>query len=240
MRYIPKKNPPEYLEHWKEKQEKAGLPLYYDDFPHRPLLNKDLRQEQHNICCYCQRRVDHFQGDLRYGSHNEHLYPENIPGDAMSLKLQVEYSNIYACCIDSRGFEKRLQHCGEAKSNKKIPHLIQDPNCSSFFRYNILGEIIPNGKYMQWNEYEDQEETLSAHEHDAFLCIKTLKLNCLTLKQYRHEVLQTFITIISTWTAEKIKQYIHSYDTAKEYQELVDMKLQYMRQRLQVLRETLL
>ena len=232
MRYVEKYTTLDYLESWKEDQKIVTKKLFYNDFPYKEKLNEDLRREQHNICCYCQRRINHFQGELSYGSHNEHLYPENVIGDEMSLELQLEYSNIYACCIDSRGCEKKLQYCGEAKSNKIIPKLIQKRDCSRYFRYNILGEIIPNGDLDKWDDYVSAKLGLNGHIKEAFDCIETLNLNCITLKIFRYEVLQTFISVIYKWPVEKLEEYINSYEKSRDFQEFIDMKLQYMKNRL--------
>ena len=74
MRYIPKQQEPAVMKEWKEEQVNHALPLCYDIFPEKKELNEILRSEQHSICCYCQRRIDHFQNPLEKGSHNEHLY----------------------------------------------------------------------------------------------------------------------------------------------------------------------
>lgn len=73
MRYICKQSEPEIMKEWKSAQEKENLTVRYDIFPHKNELNGILRPEQHGICCYCQRRIDHYQAPLERGSHNEHL-----------------------------------------------------------------------------------------------------------------------------------------------------------------------
>ncbi len=47
-----------------------------------------------------------------------------------------------------------------------------------FFRYNILGEIIPNGSYDQWQEYLVHKDELTVDLKDATDAINTLNLNC--------------------------------------------------------------
>ena len=104
MRYITKGEEPAYMTAWKEARIAAGQSLQYDEFDKKKELNEDLRIEQHHICCYCQRSIDHYQGDKIGGAHNEHLIPEKGPyGD---YEKQMDYGNIYACCIDSQGLHR--------------------------------------------------------------------------------------------------------------------------------------
>ena len=237
MRYIRKQSEPEIMKEWKAAQKKEGLSVRYDIFPHKSILNEILRLEQHGICCYCQRRIDHYQNPLDKGSHNEHLYPENRPNDAQSLSRQMDYGNIFACCIDSRGQEPSKQYCGEAKGNRLIPELVKNIQCSDYFRYNNLGEIIPNGKYNQWTEYVEHSDLLTGRIADAYECIKTLNLNTTSLLLFRNEVRERFMTMAKGLDATRLKEFIESYQLAPTYQELLDMKLQLMRQRVAVLEE---
>lgn len=235
MRYIHKQPEPEVLKQWKEAQTSQGLSLLYDIFPEKKRLNDILRQEQHNICCYCQRRIEHFQNPLKGGSHNEHLYPENRPDDPQSIARQTDYDNIFACCIDSRGQEPSMQYCGEAKGNGLIPELIRDIHCSDYFRYNNLGEIIPNGEFSQWKEYREHSDSLTGKIADAYECIRILNLNATSLLLFRNEVRECFITMAKSLDVVRLKEFIESYQSASTYQELLDMKLQLMRQRVAVL-----
>lgn len=235
MRYIHKQSEPVIMKEWKAVQKKEGLSVRYDIFPHKGALNEILRPEQHGICCYCQRRIDHYQRPLTNGCHNEHLYPENRPDDALSLDRQMDYDNIFACCIDSRGQEPSKQYCGEAKANSLIPELIKDTHCSEYFRYNNIGEIIPNGEYLQWAEYVKHSDSLTGKIADAYECIKVLNLNTTSLVLLRNEVRERFMTIVKHFDVIKLKEFINSYQSAPTYQELLDLKLQLMRQRVEVL-----
>ena len=235
MRYIRKQSEPEVMKVWKEAQKKENLPVRYDLFPYKKALNEIFRSEQHGICCYCQRRMDHYQSPLEKGSHNEHLYPENRVNDTLSLARQMDYDNIFACCIDSRGQEPSKQYCGEAKGNRLIPELIKDTHCSDYFRYNNLGEIIPNGEYLQWAEYVEHSGSLIGKIADAYECIRTLNLNATALILFRNEVRERFITMAKGFDVARLREFVKSYQSAPTYQELLDMKLQLMQQRIAVL-----
>lgn len=235
MRYIPKQQEPAVMKEWKEEQVNHALPLRYDIFPRKKELNEILRSEQHSICCYCQRRIDHFQNPLEKGSHNEHLYPENRDGDPQSQTLQMDYDNIFACCIDSRGQEPSKQYCGESKGNSIIPELIKDKHCSDYFRYNNIGEIVPNGEYLQWSEYVEYSRLLTGKIAEAYECIRILNLNATSLVLFRNEVRERFITMTKSFDIVRLKEFIDTYLGAQTHQELLDMKLQLMRQRISAL-----
>ena len=223
---------------WKQTmtEQQPGVPILYSTFPYKQQLNNVLRAEQHGICCYCQRRIDHHEGNPKHGSHNEHLYPEH--GQPNCEQLQMEYTNIYACCIDSQGHpkrEKHLRYCGEAKEDKMIPTLVQDEKCASYFRYNVLGEIIPNGCYDKWEDYTDNESTLSDKVLDAYQCIKVLNLNCVTLINARYEAQQVLMTIVKKWSADELKGRLAGYSKSNTYPEFYEMCVQYIQRRIDLL-----
>ena len=229
MRYIKKGQEPAFMSQWKAQCRQAGQPLAYNDFDNKAKLNEILRAEQHHICCYCQQRLSHFQGDKAGGSHNEHLVPEF--GEHGDFDKQMDYSNLYACCIDSRGLKKKeraKRHCGEAKEDKLIRGFIQEKNCSSFFRYNILGEIIPNGEYDSWADYMKHEADLSGDVKDAMEAINVLNLNCHFLKEDRKRELDALVRVIGRLPKEKVNEKMREYEQAEIYPRYIDMLLYFM------------
>ena len=174
MRYIPK---PDYssaltlLEDAQKKMREAGISELYEHFHEKEQLNSILREEQKLICCYCQRRIDHFQGDNERGSHNEHFEPEN--GDNARTDLQLDYKNLYACCNASKGFEKRLQHCGEHKGSDVINrNFLAMRDCSEYFKYNTNGEILPQCSMNSFKEICEHRESLTDIQRDALQMIE--------------------------------------------------------------------
>lgn len=229
MRYIKKGNEPEFMTSWKKLRHQAGQNLVYNDFDKKAELNEVLRAEQHHICCYCQQRLEHFQGNKVGGSHNEHLIPEY--GGHGDFEKQMDYSNLYACCIDSRGLKKKereKRHCGEAKEDKLIRGFIQEENCSSFFRYNILGEIIPNGDYNSWADYLNHEANLSGDVKDAMEAINVLNLNCHFLKEDRKRELDALVRVISHLSKEKVNEKMRDFEGAETYPRYIDLLLFFM------------
>lgn len=182
MRYIDKRPSPHYIVDWKAARTAAGQNLAYNDFDHKRQLNDDLREDQHNICCYCQQKITHFQGSNIGGSHNEHLVPEN--GDFGNFALQVDYNNLFACCNTTVGMgkkEKHKRHCGDAKGDLLIRGFIQETTCSRYFKYNNLGEIIPNGSYPSFKEYQANRNALPKDESEALDTLEVLNLNSVTM-----------------------------------------------------------
>lgn len=229
MRYIKKGQEPAFMSQWKAQCRQAGQLLAYNDFNNKAKLNEILRAEQHHICCYCQQRLSHFQGDKAGGSHNEHLVPEF--GEYGDFDKQMDYSNLYACCIDSRGLKKKeraKRHCGEAKEDKLIRGFIQEKNCSSFFRYNILGEIIPNGEYDSWADYMKHEADLSGDVKDAMEAISVLNLNCHFLKEDRKRDLDALVRVINLLSKEKVNEKMREFERAETYPRYIDMLLYFM------------
>lgn len=222
------------MSEWKRQRQQMNppQPLSYDEFDRKADLNKQLRKEQHGICCYCQQRITHFQGDREKGAHNEHLIPEN--GYEDSFEKQMDYNNLYACCIDSQGLkkkEKSLRHCGEAKGDKRIRGFIQEEACSSFFRYNNLGEIIPNGTYRQWEEYLENKDKLSQDIKDATEAIDVLNLNCHSLVAGRRKCIDCLIEQLNKLSKEEVDDIITEYEATEVYPRYLDMRLYFMRKK---------
>lgn len=229
MRYIAKGEEPSFMLEWKQERIDAGQRLAYDEFDHKRELNEILLAEQHYICCYCQQKLDHYQGHGIGGSHNEHLIPEN--GVHGNFDMQMDYSNLYACCIDSRGLKKKeysKRHCGESKGDKLIRGFIQEKECSSFFRYNILGEIIPNGDYDCWSDYVANRESLTGDVKEAMEAIEILNLNCHFLKADRKGDLDKLMRIISKMSREEVLDKMKEFEQSDKYQRYQSMLLYFM------------
>ena len=223
MRYIEKGETPQYITDWITLRKSADQSLDYDEFNQKNRLNEDLRKEQHGLCCYCQKRIDHFQGDIKTGAHNEHLIPQSG-----STPDQMNYNNIYACCIESKGEKKRShqQHCGESKGKKFIRPFIQEENCVAYFRYNSLGEIIPNGTYGRFVEYEEHIADLNDDEKDALACIQTLNLNCLSLRSEREKAYIDLIEICNIIGKDAVRTRLKQLLSTDTYPEFVELLLQ--------------
>ena len=222
MRYIKKGKEPTFMTEWKDIQREAGLPLAYRDFRDKSKLNEVLRFEQHGICCYCEKRINHFQGAKNKGAHNEHLVPEQGPNGVF---------NLYACCIESSGKAKPNTHCGEHKKDDVIYPFIQQEDCCSYFKYNVLGEILPNGEYSRWNDYLKYKNALDATTQDAVTAIETLNLNCSSLVCERRELLLILMTWANKNDAQTIRGKMLDYENRSLFPDFIDMRLYFMKKK---------
>lgn len=229
MRYIEKVDEPDFLIQYKEEEQKGGQVPNYEKFREKKKLNGKLRKEQHHICCYCQQRLTHYQGDRNGGAHNEHLIPQcEDKGDGL---IDLDYNNIYACCIDSVGYEYTKQHCGESKHETPIRGFITEENCSDFFKYNSLGEILPNGSFDKWDEYINNETALTGDIKDSFQTIRTLNLNCNKLVEDRKGDFFALISIINDLSKEEVQRTIANWKNDDQYFRFIDMLLYFMKKK---------
>lgn len=237
MRYIKKQDEiPSIISEWVSDRQNLKLAVKYEYFDKKKELNDILRGEQHGVCCYCQRSITHY-GPIynplyskKGGAHNEHLYPENIVGDPVSQAKQMEYTNLFACCVDSQGHKKRekhLRYCGEAKGNKIIREFIKEQKCQTYFRYLSTGEIVPNGSFTTLKAYEEAT-SLSQDEKDAFEAIKILNLNCHTLVEDRKSCLTELLRLLPTRSKEEWQQTIDGWLSATTYPPYIELRLQYL------------
>lgn len=215
MKYIIKGPEPLFLTQFKKLQTAAGIPATYETFGskgNKASLNDILRAEQHDLCCYCQRRIDHYLGNKDTGAHNEHLNPQSLdPGDG---SIDLDYNNIYACCIASKGMKKRSQHCGESKKDIIIEGSIAKPDCELRFKYNLVGEILPAGEYFNWSDYLDNYRILPKNIQLLVDEIKVLNLNCNSLVSERKKVIDTLANWIKTESRDKIATKLKQIDSA--------------------------
>ncbi len=223
MRYIKKSSvEPDCMREYKAecRRLRVAEPLLYKDFNRSSELKAVLCREQQNVCCYCQRSVKGFR--------IEHSYPENGPDKSKSVSLQLDYSNLFASCIDSQRRPPELQYCDVAKGNKVIREFIKECNCQHYFRYLSTGEIIPNGRFYTLSEYTAAASSLPKDEKDALDAIQTLNLNCPTLKEERKQCIDILLTLLNKKSEEEWEQTINSWlktDTLPPY---IELRIQYI------------
>lgn len=232
MRYISKPNYSSaltLLEDARKKMQDAGISELYEHFYEKEQLNSILREEQKQICCYCQRRIDHYQGENECGSHNEHFEPEN--GDHARPDLQLDYNNIFACCNLSKGFEKHLQHCGEHKGCNVINrNFLVLRNCSDYFKYNTNGEILPQCSMNSYEDIRKHRELLNEMQRDALQMIEVLNLNVKSLTDFRKNVQTDIFKYALNKSQKQLEYKVQLLNTErKEYVQLVDMVLYFLK-----------
>jgi uncharacterized protein (TIGR02646 family) len=231
MRYIEKSiTPPPIMTEWINLRKEANQSFDYDDFDKKKELNEILRIEQRHICCYCQQIITHYQGDNWAGSHNEHLIPQR--GKFGNSDLQMDYFNIFASCNYSKNNRPGHTYCGEAKGDRLIYPIINDPMCSEYVKYNTLGEILPNGKYSSIAEYVENSANLSTIEADILNAIQVLNLNCNYLRNERKSLLNTLFEVIIKIDKERLVQKINDFESGSKCYRFIDMLLYYMKMKV--------
>ncbi|WP_183576205.1 retron system putative HNH endonuclease [Mucilaginibacter sp. X5P1] len=175
MRFILKNNPSEFIKNFIELQNKIPVhPTYADlrsDNGGKTIkeVQTQLYNEQNGLCCYCNKYLDK-------DFHVEHFLPQS------KFKYdEVEYSNIFLSC--NSPFT-----CGKVKENNLISKYITHPDCKSFFKYNHLGEILPECQFMTLDMVIINWSSLNTKVKDLFLFIETLKLNHTSLTEIRKSI----------------------------------------------------
>ena len=228
MRYIQKGAVPILMQRWINLRTLAGQSLRYEEFDEKSDLNKSLRAEQKHICCYCQQRITALKITKNIGDcHNEHLVPQKgVNGNAT---LQMAYTNIYASCSFSDGVKAKHQYCGAAKGDNLIHPFIQDVACSSYFKYNTNGEIIPNSSvYNSYEEFLLNEPTLGVNEKRALETIRTLNLNVSFLVEERKKLQTRLFKVLNLVPLATVKVKIQQFNNDQRFYPYIDMLLYYM------------
>ncbi len=228
MRYIQKGAVPILMQRWINLRTLAGQNLRYEEFDEKSDLNNSLRAEQKHICCYCQQRITALKITKNIGDcHNEHLVPQKgVNGNAT---LQMAYTNIYASCSYSDDIKAKHQYCGAAKGDNLIHPFIQDVNCSSYFKYNTTGEIIPNSSvYNSYEEFLTNEPTLGVNEKRALETIKTLNLNVSFLVEERKKLQTRLFKILNVVPLATVQLKAQQFNNDTRFYPFIDMLLYYM------------
>lgn len=140
MRHFTKHTEPTDFSNWKSKYPAAKYSDLRKDrlFPGAAAakwaLRASLLSEQKGLCCYCESRI--ISGNF----HVEHFKPK---GDGLYPELQLEYSNLHACCgAEATGGDD--EHCGHKKGDVFSSKLVSplDTDCTSHFKYDTMGGII--------------------------------------------------------------------------------------------------
>jgi uncharacterized protein (TIGR02646 family) len=135
VRHIHKGREPASLTTWKAAL--PGAAPNWDDFGRRfPVVKRDLkdalRQEQFQVCCYCERIV------TTTDSHIEHLVPRSA-----NASRAYDYSNLLASCEGEGGRGRPPETCGHLKGNHSLPVHPLMPDCVDYFVFRSSGSVEP-------------------------------------------------------------------------------------------------
>lgn len=142
MRYIQKTTAPEAF-----SQEIADFTVdtAWNELHCKPALREYLRQEQYQLCAYCEGKLED------NNSHIEHIEPQE-----RNPQRRFDYQNLIAscnggeeCCADELKpsyAQLDIQSCGHRKSNAFEPDLFLNPvevrEISDYFAYDCHSGMI--------------------------------------------------------------------------------------------------
>ncbi len=134
MRPILKGAEPASFSAWKGSQSiVANWKVFTHHFPVvRNALKAALLQEQHQVCCYCERDI------TASHSHIEHLVPKSV-NDALTF----DYANLLASCEGESGKGRSPETCGHLKDDRALPVHPFVPECGAHFVFGSAGNVTP-------------------------------------------------------------------------------------------------
>ena len=161
-------------------------------------LQDSLLKEQHNLCCYCMKKIG-IKQEIKENDEPkpltvEHFVPKSEQKEGG--KLALVYRNLLACC---EGKDGNTKFCGNSKGNNPltmIPNpadIKEAPRFVQKLKYKSNGEIaiIPSAL----EQYSEKEKTILLKEINEILNLndeiltkaRTAKLNTL-INKYKDEV----------------------------------------------------
>ncbi|NJO00767.1 MAG: hypothetical protein HC880_02930 [Bacteroidia bacterium] len=137
MKYIEKSKEPRSLTQVKTLRY-PKLKLSFDNLPPNVLadLIHNLLMDQGFICCYTMDEITPETAVL------VHFNPQKYFPDQ-----ELDYNNLYLALRQPDELPPAYRAGYTSKEDAVIPNYLADLRCSTYFRYNTLGEIIPNGTF---------------------------------------------------------------------------------------------
>jgi uncharacterized protein (TIGR02646 family) len=177
MRYIKKGKEPQTLQAIKGLAQRTGQLPAFEALPANVVYEivQALLYDQGWLCCYCMNEISSETSRL------VHFLP--FKDEALT------YTNMYLACNYSNHLPPAQQHCYIKKGTDLIPKYMSDDQCAEYFRYNTLGEILPNGPYRTIRKCQDNFRSLTPVQQAVLSAIEILNLNTERLKDQRKAVL---------------------------------------------------
>lgn len=195
----------------RKETEKLDGNLFYKEqirstrcIPHWKDLQAQMCQDQGGVCCYCGMKLQF--------PNTQHYSVEHVQPRSKFPELVGEYKNLLLSChsseleraqlkklIHNKKERKNTLHCDEFKDNKELHYSPLQADCASHFSYKLNGEVKGSDK-------EAEED------------IKTLNLNCHSLKERRREQMLAYSFLT------KDSQEMLDIDSLKAYRQEVEKR----------------
>lgn len=85
-------------------------------------LRKILLEDQGFICAYCMKRIPHtfIEKGIKKDDFKVEHWIHQKSKESKEKKLDITFTNIFACCMGNEGQKENLQTCDTKKGKKKI------------------------------------------------------------------------------------------------------------------------
>ena len=198
MRHIKKSKEPQSLATFKGIQVKNFTPTFEALPPHviQEIVN-NLMQDQGCLCCYCMDEIT--------------LENARLVQFIASQEEALHYTNMFLACSNSNALLPQHQHCYIKKGTDLIPKYMADEQCTTYFRYNTLGEIVPMCEFRTIRKCQDNYRKLSPVQQGVLAAIEILNLNADRLCEQRKAIYTQIATLFNRAKKEQIQQAVEKF-----------------------------
>jgi uncharacterized protein (TIGR02646 family) len=223
MKYIEKSGEPRSLTNLKM----LNYPKFKPSFDNLPptVLNEIIQQllkDQGYICCYTMDEITPETAELVL------FYPHKF-----FVTKELSYDNMYLALKQPPKLPDNLKMGYTSKGNTVIPNYLADIRCSTYFRYNTLGEMIPTGTFRTVRKCKDNFKKLTPEQQMVMNTIDVLNLNADNLKQQRKAILQQVTELVRKVSKAQIQEVVAKLfkkDKAGKYRRFCEVMIYYLMQ----------
>lgn len=167
----------------------------------RPLVLKDLLEEQGHICAYCMRKIDETSSSIEHIIGQKYI---DVSGNAIGKREDTNYSNMLAVCWGN-SCQNDL-HCDKSRANVQTtrPLLFVSPLSSTYMtniKFSQSGVIY----YKELESSIDKTRELEEDREIRYDINKVLNLNCKNLVEQRGRIINSVKSILRRYKFDKTK-----------------------------------
>ena len=221
MKYISKTVEPKSLINFKNLKYPKFTPSF-ENLPPSVLhdIIHNLIHDQGYLCCYTMDEITPETAVLVH-MHSPKYYPER----------GLSYDNMFLALRQPDNLPPKLRIGYQSKGDISIPDYLSDIRCSTYFRYNTLGEMIPSGTFRTVKKCRDNFKKLEPDQQLAFCTIELLNLNADNLKQQRKIIFNQVTELARKMTRpqmKKIARRLREKDKTGKYRRYQEVMVYYL------------